>query len=267
MLAFFTALVIFGGARWLGRVTSAIVPTMGSVYLLGIFIILAMGFDQIPAALGAIVGAAFTGEAAAGGAVGAFVVGMRRRCDERQKQDCEDKRNSGCGLRHGVFLNYSELSDFRYKSQHFRRYSSNNNSRTLCPCVLVLVSMPFIKFTAFGGPIIAFMLATSSHATDTPPGPIDLDEALARQSAADLIAGGSVAYDCDISERGMRRLGTDDKPVYLIQVLMEGPECKNALLLLNRRGEINDFVFRAWEVPDNIEQIDIQNPPSAIPEE
>nr|WP_255554812.1 amino acid carrier protein [Sphingomicrobium sp. B8] len=78
VLAFFTALVIFGGARWLGRVTSAIVPTMGAVYLLGIFIILAMGFDQIPAALGAIVGDAFTGEAAAGGAVGAFVVGMRR---------------------------------------------------------------------------------------------------------------------------------------------------------------------------------------------
>ena len=78
VVAFFTALVIFGGARWLGRVTSAIVPTMGAIYLGGILIILAMGFDQIPAALGAIVSDAFTGEAAAGGAIGAFIVGMRR---------------------------------------------------------------------------------------------------------------------------------------------------------------------------------------------
>ncbi|MBB3763475.1 alanine/glycine:cation symporter family protein [Sphingomicrobium lutaoense] len=78
VLSFFTALVIFGGARWLGRVTAAIVPTMGSIYLLGILIILIVGFDEIPAALAAIVGDAFTGEAAAGGAIGAFVVGMRR---------------------------------------------------------------------------------------------------------------------------------------------------------------------------------------------
>ena len=78
VIAFFTALVIFGGARWLGRVTSAIVPTMGLVYLAGILIILVMGASEIPAALAAIVGDAFTGEAAAGGAVGAFVVGMRR---------------------------------------------------------------------------------------------------------------------------------------------------------------------------------------------
>ncbi|WP_420854354.1 alanine/glycine:cation symporter family protein [Sphingomicrobium nitratireducens] len=78
VLAFLTALVIFGGARWLGRVTSAIVPTMGLIYLGGIAIILAMGFDRIPGALAAIVGSAFTGEAAAGGALGAFVIGMRR---------------------------------------------------------------------------------------------------------------------------------------------------------------------------------------------
>ncbi|WP_260483812.1 alanine/glycine:cation symporter family protein [Sphingomicrobium flavum] len=78
IIAFAAAIVIFGSARWLGRVTSAIVPVMGSVYLFGIFVILAVGFAEIPAAIGAIVSDAFTGAAAGGGAVGAFIVGMRR---------------------------------------------------------------------------------------------------------------------------------------------------------------------------------------------
>ncbi|WP_265529421.1 alanine/glycine:cation symporter family protein [Sphingomicrobium marinum] len=78
ILAIAAAIVIFGSARWLGRVTAAIVPTMGFVYLGGIFIILAVGFADIPAAIMVIIADAFTGQAAGGGAVGAFVVGMRR---------------------------------------------------------------------------------------------------------------------------------------------------------------------------------------------
>lgn len=71
-------LVVIGGVGWLSRVTSFVVPAMGAVYLLGIFAILAIGYDRIPEALALIVRDAFTGEAAAGGAIGAFVIGMRR---------------------------------------------------------------------------------------------------------------------------------------------------------------------------------------------
>jgi alanine or glycine:cation symporter, AGCS family len=51
---------------------------MGVVYLFGVFVILFLGWREIPAALAMIIGDAFTGESAAGGALGAFVVGMRR---------------------------------------------------------------------------------------------------------------------------------------------------------------------------------------------
>lgn len=77
-LAFAAAIVIFGGARWLGRVTSTIVPVMGAIYLIGILVILTVGFADIPAAVGLIMSDAFTGEAVGGGAIGAFVWGMRR---------------------------------------------------------------------------------------------------------------------------------------------------------------------------------------------
>ena len=78
IMAALVGLVVINGVGWLSRVTSAIVPAMGIVYLGGIFAILALHFEQIPAAIGLIISDAFTGEAAAGGAIGAFVVGMRR---------------------------------------------------------------------------------------------------------------------------------------------------------------------------------------------
>ena len=122
--------------------------------------------------------------------------------------------------------------------------------------------MRYAKFTAI---IIACSCSAGSFAADPPPNALDLDDALARQSAEDLISGVALAYDCAITQKGMRRLGSDDEAVYLIQVMLEGSECDNALLLLNRHGEMNDFVFRAWEVPEEIEQIDIARPPPALP--
>ncbi|MCJ8191997.1 alanine/glycine:cation symporter family protein [Sphingomicrobium aestuariivivum] len=77
-MAVLVGVVIFGGARRLGRVTAAIVPAMGVVYLCGVLAILIVGWREIPGALGLIVSDAFTGEAAAGGALGAFIIGMRR---------------------------------------------------------------------------------------------------------------------------------------------------------------------------------------------
>jgi len=77
-MAFLVALVVLGGVRWLGQVTSWLVPMMALIYLGGIFAILGTNLAAIPGAVATIVGDAFTGEAAAGGALGAFVVGMRR---------------------------------------------------------------------------------------------------------------------------------------------------------------------------------------------
>lgn len=78
ILAAMVGLVIISGVRWLARVTSTIVPAMGLVYLGGVFAILIGNYDQVPAAIALIVSDAFSGEAAAGGSIGAFVVGMRR---------------------------------------------------------------------------------------------------------------------------------------------------------------------------------------------
>ncbi len=78
ILAFLVALVVMGGVRWLARVTSLLVPVMAVVYLIGVFTIIFLNFGDLPVALGTIVGDAFSGEAAAGGMLGAFVVGMQR---------------------------------------------------------------------------------------------------------------------------------------------------------------------------------------------
>jgi len=100
------------------------------------------------------------------------------------------------------------------------------------------------------------VLAVSCLADESPPGPLDLDEALARQSARDLISGVATAYDCSVAEHSFRKLGTDTKPVYLVEVAMDGPECDDALLLLARYGSTRDFLFREWELALDIETID-----------
>jgi hypothetical protein len=104
---------------------------------------------------------------------------------------------------------------------------------------------------------IALLAATvAGLAHEQPPGPLDLDEALARQSAIDLIDGVASAYDCNLSLYNLRRLGAEGSPVYMIEVQMDGPECDDALLLLARHGEERDFVFRRWEPAPDIHEID-----------
>ncbi|MDW7674021.1 MAG: sodium:alanine symporter family protein [Bacillota bacterium] len=73
ILVFFTALVILGGIKSIGKVTSYLVPIMAAFYTLGGIIILIINASAIPAALGSIFGSAFTGSAAAGGALGAAI--------------------------------------------------------------------------------------------------------------------------------------------------------------------------------------------------
>lgn len=101
-----------------------------------------------------------------------------------------------------------------------------------------------------------FFIAGSCFAEESPPEPFDLDAALARQSASDLISGVATAYDCRLTQHSFRKIGTDAKPVYLVQVAMDGPECEDALLLLARHGSTRDFIFRAWEAAPDVESID-----------
>lgn len=77
-LAFLVGLVVIGGVVWLARVTEIMVPGMALAYLVGVFAIIFANFAELPTAVWIIVSSAFSGEAAAGGMLGAFVIGMQR---------------------------------------------------------------------------------------------------------------------------------------------------------------------------------------------
>ncbi|MFY2763618.1 alanine/glycine:cation symporter family protein [Arenimonas sp. MALMAid1274] len=77
-LAVLTGIVVVGGISRIGRVTAKLVPAMALLYVTAGAAVLAVHVDQIPAAVGAILHGAFTGEAAYGGVLGALIVGFRR---------------------------------------------------------------------------------------------------------------------------------------------------------------------------------------------
>lgn len=71
--------VIVGGIQRIGAVAGRLVPGMVLLYLVAVGYIVMQHFSGIPAALGLILTDAFTGQAAAGGAVGAVILtGIRR---------------------------------------------------------------------------------------------------------------------------------------------------------------------------------------------
>jgi AGCS family alanine or glycine:cation symporter len=73
-LAALTALVVLGGIKSIGRVTSLIVPFMAVFYIIGGLIIIAMNITMLPEAIAYIFKAAFAGhEPVAGGFAGATV--------------------------------------------------------------------------------------------------------------------------------------------------------------------------------------------------
>ncbi|KKW91273.1 MULTISPECIES: alanine/glycine:cation symporter family protein [Sphingobium] len=78
ILAGAVALVTLGGAAWLGEVAKRLTPLKVAVYLIGVATVLILHAAAIPAALMEIWHGAWSGQAATGGAVGAFVAGMRR---------------------------------------------------------------------------------------------------------------------------------------------------------------------------------------------
>lgn len=73
ILVIFAGSVILGGIKWIGRVTSFFVPFMALFYFIGGAVIMVLNIHLVPEALGIIFTYAFTGEAAAGGAIGAAI--------------------------------------------------------------------------------------------------------------------------------------------------------------------------------------------------
>lgn len=73
VLTVFTGLVILGGIKSIARVSSIIVPFMATFYVLGGIAIILLNLDLLVAALQLIFTDAFTGQAAAGGALGTVI--------------------------------------------------------------------------------------------------------------------------------------------------------------------------------------------------
>ena len=92
-------------------------------------------------------------------------------------------------------------------------------------------------------------------ADQSPPQALDLDEALSRQYARDLVSGAESAYDCDTMLHSFRRLGRGEPPVYMAEVQMHGRECDDALQLLSRHGSEKNIIFRRWEPAPDIHEI------------
>ena len=79
LMALCVGSIILGGITRIGKVASLLVPFMVVLYALCAVVILITHLGQVPAALGLILSDAFTGEAVAGGALGAVIsTGVRR---------------------------------------------------------------------------------------------------------------------------------------------------------------------------------------------
>lgn len=78
VLAVLVALVIIGGIRSIAKVTSKLVPFMAILYLLSAFIVIGANYTEVPWAIYAIVGNAFSPEGVTGGVIAVLVLGFRR---------------------------------------------------------------------------------------------------------------------------------------------------------------------------------------------
>ena len=78
-IAVVTSFVMFGGLLRITRITEALVPIMGTLYVGGAMVAIALNIGEVPAVFTLIITDAFTGEAAAGGSVLAMILyGVRR---------------------------------------------------------------------------------------------------------------------------------------------------------------------------------------------
>lgn len=74
ILAIATGLVLLGGIKSIGKVTSYLVPFMALFYIIGSLIVLVICHDKIPDAISKIFATAFTGQAALGGFAGSTIM-------------------------------------------------------------------------------------------------------------------------------------------------------------------------------------------------
>ncbi len=74
ILSLVTGVVLLGGIKSIGKISSYLVPIMALTYVAGGLLIIVLKIDQVPAGLAAIVTTAFTGQAAFGGFLGATVM-------------------------------------------------------------------------------------------------------------------------------------------------------------------------------------------------
>lgn len=78
LFAAFAGLVIIGGVKKIGHVTSYLVPIMGGIYLFAALLIIAINIGEVPYAIELIVTGAFAPEGVAGGFIGVLILGMKR---------------------------------------------------------------------------------------------------------------------------------------------------------------------------------------------
>jgi AGCS family alanine or glycine:cation symporter len=74
LLTVFTSVVVLGGIKTIGKVSSYLVPIMALMYVVGGLIILGVHIDKVPHSFFQIIKSAFTGQAAFGGFLGASVM-------------------------------------------------------------------------------------------------------------------------------------------------------------------------------------------------
>lgn len=74
MLSIVTGVVLLGGIKSIGKISSYLVPIMALTYVVGGLLIIFLKIDRVPAGLAAIFTTAFTGQAAFGGFFGASVM-------------------------------------------------------------------------------------------------------------------------------------------------------------------------------------------------
>ena len=78
IIAVILGIVIIGGIKSIAKVTSTLVPLMALIYLIAGLIIILLNIGGVPEAILSIISEAFSPTAAAGGALGALIIGFQR---------------------------------------------------------------------------------------------------------------------------------------------------------------------------------------------
>lgn len=74
VLGIFTGLLLLGGIKSIGRLSSILVPFMALFYLIGGLVVICLSIESVPMAIKHILSSAFSGEAAFGGFAGSSVL-------------------------------------------------------------------------------------------------------------------------------------------------------------------------------------------------